>query len=170
MDGWINVGKRERREELDEGEFLLRADGKLDRTASTNNGVQHETTRIEENERKKKFQQKTKMREKKKLCDSNTWVKPYHLNISENRRGEQCQQVPMEQSGRDVEGVKNDGTESVVKYWAWVAKLAGSAVIREFASLVIGGQQRFLLDVSIVDPLLQQLVVRGHLGNKRKSE
>lgn len=76
----------------------------------------------------------------------------------------------MEQSGRDVEGVKNDGTESVVKYWAWVAKLAGSAVIREFASLVIGGQQRFLLDVSIVDPLLQQLVVRGHLGNKNKSE
>jgi hypothetical protein len=51
---------------LDEGEFLLRADGKLDRTASTNNGVQHETTRIEENERKKNFQQKTKMREKKK--------------------------------------------------------------------------------------------------------
>lgn len=156
---------------MDGGGFLLRADGKLDRTASTNNGVQHETTRIEENERKKKnFQQKTKMREKKKLCDSNTWVKPYHLNISENRRGEQCQQVPMEQSGRDVEGVKNDGTESVVKYWARVAKLAGSAVIREFAGLVIRGQQRFLLDVSIVDPLLQQLVVRGHLCNKRKSE
>lgn len=52
---------------MDEGEFLLRADGKLDRTAGTNNGVQHETTRIEENERKKQnFQQKTKMREKKK--------------------------------------------------------------------------------------------------------
>lgn len=65
-DGWINVGKRERRGELDEGEFLLRADGKLDRTASTNNGVQHETTRIEENERKKIFQQKTKMREREK--------------------------------------------------------------------------------------------------------
>ncbi len=44
MDGWINVGKRERRVELDGGGFLLRADGKLDKTASTNNGVQHETT------------------------------------------------------------------------------------------------------------------------------
>jgi len=76
----------------------------------------------------------------------------------------------MEQSGRDVEGVKNDGAESVVKYWARVAKLARSAVIREFAGLVIRGQQRFLLDVSIVDPLFQQFVVRGYLGNKRKSQ
>jgi ribosome-associated toxin RatA of RatAB toxin-antitoxin module len=55
-----------------------------------------------------------------------------------------------------------------MKYWARTAKLARSTMIREFTSLVIRGQQRFLLDVSIVDPLFQQLVVRWYLDNKKE--
>lgn len=69
----------------------------------------------------------------------------------------------MEQCGRDVQDVKDDGAETVVKYWARAAKLAGSSVIRKLTSFIILGQQGVLLNVSIVDPLLQQLVVRWHL-------
>lgn len=70
----------------------------------------------------------------------------------------------MEQSGRDVEDVKDGVADAVVDDEPGLAVLARSAVIREPARLVVLGQHGILFDVSVVHPLFDFFAIRRYLG------
>ena len=63
-------------------------------------------------------------------------------------REEKFEQMPMEQSGGDVDQVNEEETKAVVHHQSRFAM----TMVWEFASRVVRGQHRFFLNISVPNP------------------